>query len=158
MNMMSEFTGKHMLIIMLSFFGVVIGVNLTMAWLANATWSGLIVSNGYVASQSFNSDLQHVQAQQALGWTVLLTPSAREVRFTVKDKHGHGVAGLKLSGSVQRTVTDRDDIQLHFTETALGEYVAPATMAPGLWEVELEAKARDGTIYQYAERFTVKGS
>jgi nitrogen fixation protein FixH len=156
--MPTEFTGKHMLLIMLSFFGVVIGVNLTMAWLANSTWSGLIVSNGYEASQNFNSDLQHIQAQQSLGWTVQLSHGATEVQFTVKDKHGNPVNGLKVTGSIQRTVMDRDDIQLHFTETTLGEYSAPAAMAPGLWEAEIQAKARDGTLYQYAERFTVKGS
>jgi nitrogen fixation protein FixH len=156
--MASEFTGKHMLIIILSFFGVVIGVNLTMAWLANSSWSGLIVSNGYVASQSFNSDLQHIRAQQSLGWTVQLTHDAGKVRFSVKDKRGNHVDGLDVTGSVQRTVTDRDDIRLHFTETASGEYTSPAAMAPGLWEVAIAAKARDGTLYQHVERFTVKGS
>jgi nitrogen fixation protein FixH len=155
---MTEFTGKHMLITMLSFFGVVIGVNLTMAWLANSSWSGLIVSNGYVASQSFNSDLQHIRAQQSLGWAVKLTHGATEIRFSVKDKRGNHVDGLNLTGAVKRTVTDRDDIQLKFSETAPGEYTSSAAMAPGLWEVFIEAKAKDGTLYQHAERFTVKGS
>jgi nitrogen fixation protein FixH len=155
--MTNEFTGKHMLIIMLSFFGVVIGVNLVMAWFANASWSGLIVSNGYVASQSFNSDLQHIRAQQSLGWTVRLLHSAAEVRFSVKDKHGNRVDGLTVAGSVRRTVTDRDDIKLHFSETAPGQYAASAAMAPGLWEAAIQATAQDGTLYQHVERFTVTG-
>ncbi|RWK14298.1 FixH family protein, partial [Mesorhizobium sp.] len=48
------FTGRHMLAIILAFFGVVIAVNLTMATLANTSWTGLVVENTYVASQQFN--------------------------------------------------------------------------------------------------------
>ncbi|TGV41583.1 cytochrome oxidase, partial [bacterium M00.F.Ca.ET.168.01.1.1] len=37
-----EFTGRHMLVIILAFFGVVIAVNLTMATLASTSWTGLV--------------------------------------------------------------------------------------------------------------------
>ncbi len=50
-----RFTGYHMAAIMVSFFGVVIAVNFTMAWYATSSWSGLVVENTYVASQQFNS-------------------------------------------------------------------------------------------------------
>ena len=49
-----EFTGKHMLVIMFAFFGVIIAVNLTMATFAHTSWSGLVVQNSYVAGQHFN--------------------------------------------------------------------------------------------------------
>lgn len=48
------FTGRHMLATILTFFGVVIAVNLTMATLASTSWTGLVVENTYVASQQFN--------------------------------------------------------------------------------------------------------
>ena len=35
--------GRHMLLIILGFFGVVIGVNVTMATLASKSWTGLVV-------------------------------------------------------------------------------------------------------------------
>ena len=44
-----QFTGKHMLASIIGFFAVIFGVNFTMAYLANSTWSGLVVANGYVA-------------------------------------------------------------------------------------------------------------
>lgn len=49
-----EFTGRHMLAIMLAFFGVIIAVNGVMATFATRSWSGLVVENTYVASQQFN--------------------------------------------------------------------------------------------------------
>ena len=52
-----EFTGRHMAIIMVAFFGVIIAVNLTMATLASRSWTGLVVKNSYVESQKFNSVL-----------------------------------------------------------------------------------------------------
>src|SRR3546814_8186701 len=48
------FTGWHMLGAMLLFFGIVISVNLYMAWQATRSWSGLVVENTYIASQEFN--------------------------------------------------------------------------------------------------------
>ncbi len=49
------FTGHHMLIVMLAFFGaVMIAANLTMASFASRSWSGLEVPNSYVASQEYN--------------------------------------------------------------------------------------------------------
>ena len=49
-----EFTGRHMLAIMLAFFGTIIAVNLVMAIFASRSWTGLVVKNSYVASQEFN--------------------------------------------------------------------------------------------------------
>ena len=52
-----QFTGKHMLASIVAFFGVIIRRQLHHGLLANSTWSGLVVANGYVASQSFDKDL-----------------------------------------------------------------------------------------------------
>ena len=51
---MREFTGKHMLAIMIAFFGVVFAVNFTMVYFSRHSWTGLVVENSYVASQEFN--------------------------------------------------------------------------------------------------------
>ncbi|TJV88129.1 MAG: cytochrome oxidase, partial [Mesorhizobium sp.] len=78
-----EFTGRHMLLIILSFFGVIVGVNLTMATLASTSWTGLVVENSYVASQQFNRKAEEGRAQAALGWTGKLTISWGEVRYSL---------------------------------------------------------------------------
>ena len=57
------FTGWHMLAIMLAFFGTIITVNFTMAYLATSTWSGLVVKNTYVASQQFNGKAAAAKAR-----------------------------------------------------------------------------------------------
>ena len=87
-------TGWHVLAMLVAFFGVIIGVNLTMAWFANSTWSGLVVANGYVASQSFDKDLAKARAQEALGWKVEFTASENRIRLTFEDKAGQKIDSL----------------------------------------------------------------
>ena len=51
------FTGWHMATILVSFFAIVVGVNLLMARFATSTFGGVVVENSYVASQQFNQPL-----------------------------------------------------------------------------------------------------
>ena len=81
-----EFTGRHMLASILAFFGVIIAVNLTMAYFANSTWSGLVVANGYIASQSFDDDLAKARAQDAMGWTVEVSHETNRVKVSFADR------------------------------------------------------------------------
>ena len=62
------FTGRHAAIILVAFFGVVIGVNMVMASFALSTFGGTVVDNSYVASQHYNEWLARAEAQDRLGW------------------------------------------------------------------------------------------
>jgi nitrogen fixation protein FixH len=62
-----ELTGGKVLAIFVGAFGVIIAVNLFMAYSALSTFPGLEVQNSYVASQGFNARLAK---QRALGWDV----------------------------------------------------------------------------------------
>ena len=75
---MRELTGKHVLVITVGFFGVIIAVNLLMAYKAISTFPGLEVSNSYVASQKFNSYIE--KAEQALRQA--LKPATRSLSLT----------------------------------------------------------------------------
>jgi nitrogen fixation protein FixH len=49
-----RFTGRHMTGILVAFFGVVMTVNFTMAYVAISGFGGTVVDNSYVASQNYN--------------------------------------------------------------------------------------------------------
>ena len=66
----NEFTGRHMWLLALSFFGVIITVNVVMATLAIRSWTGLAVDNSYVASQEFEEKRLAHEKQRAAGWRV----------------------------------------------------------------------------------------
>ena len=99
-----ELKGGHVLAMIIAFFGVIIGVNLVMAYFANSTWSGLVVANGYVASQSFDKDLAKARAQEALGWKVDFTQSEGRIRLTFTDANGEIIGRRLLRHNRLRTL------------------------------------------------------
>jgi nitrogen fixation protein FixH len=150
-------TGWHVLAMFIAFFGVIFTVNFTMAYLANSTWSGLVVANGYVASQSFDKDLAKARAQEALGWKVGFDFTQDRVRLTFEDKAGQKIDALLITGDLERTVTDRQDQKLTFQPMGAGVYTAPANLSPGVWEVEIDAEGNGVADYHKIFRFVVKG-
>ncbi|MFN4143293.1 FixH family protein [Aestuariivirga sp.] len=153
-----QLTGWHVLAMLLAFFGVIIGVNGLMAYFANSTWSGLIVANGYVASQSFDKDLARAKAQDALGWNVGFTFGEDRIRLTFEDAGGAKIDGLSIAGNLERTVTDKEDQKLTFAAMGAGVYSAPARLSSGVWEVEVHAQGEGVPDYRKIFRFFVKGA
>lgn len=151
-----QLNGRHVLAMLLAFFGVVIGVNVLMAYLANSTWSGLVVANGYVASQSFDKDLAKAKAQEALGWNVAFTFKKDRINLAFSDKEGKPIETLTITGDLERPVTDKQDQKLTFTAMGGGVYSAPATLTPGVWEVEIDGKSETVPDYHKIFRFFVK--
>lgn len=151
-----QLKGIHVLAMLVAFFGVVIGVNVLMAYLANSTWSGLVVANGYVASQSFDKDLAKAKAQEALGWNVAFTFKQDRVNLAFADKDGKAIETLTITGDLERTVTDKQDQKLTFTALGGGVYSAPATLGPGVWEVEIDGQSDTVPDYHKIFRFFVK--
>ena len=151
-----QFTGRHMLAITVAFFAVVIGVNLVLAFLANSTWSGLIVKNGYVASQTFNRDRERVRAQEALGWQAALRRDDDGLRVTFTARDGTALTNLKVTGILRRPATESQDVVLSFAGTAPGLYTAPAAPGFGVWDLEIAAKDKAGSSFRKTWRFVVK--
>lgn len=152
-----EFTGRHMLILMLSFFAVIIAVNATFAVLANKTWSGLIVANGYDASQNFNKDEALGKEQALLGWQVNVIHKNGVLSIAMTGKDGRPLTGLTVAAALRRTVTDKQDSTLAFTETAAGTYTTAAKVASGKWEIDVKASDAQGHSFARAYRFVALG-
>ncbi|MFN3546352.1 MAG: FixH family protein [Mesorhizobium sp.] len=152
-----EFTGRHMLLIMLAFFGVIITVNLIMATLANTSWSGLIVKNSYVASQHFNAQAQAARAQAALGWTSTMNYEAGTFRYVLADADGVPLALAPSEVFFRRPVDDRHDQTIALAPEGHGRLVGAVDLKDGLWIVEVAAEAGLDTPYREVRRIELKG-
>jgi len=139
-----EFTGRKMLIVMLSFFGVIITVNVYMAYSAVSTFPGLEVDNSYIASQTFN---ERAAAQRALGWTIEFTHEGDEVVLNLQDSDGDAVIPAAISATLGRPTFSGEDMTLEFRLVG-NEYRAKADLAAGPWRLFLDAVAQDGTLYK----------
>lgn len=151
----SELTGRRVLIVVVSFFCVIIAVNYTLASRAIGTFPGLEVKNSYVASQSFDRERA---AQNQLGWT--LTPeydaAAGELRLLFADAEGLPAPIADLQVLVGRATEAREDKTPAFTRRA-GVHVTELELAPGKWMMQVRAHAPDGTLFHQRIDLLVKG-
>jgi nitrogen fixation protein FixH len=150
-----EFTGWHMLAILCAFFGVTIAVNLTLAWFANSTWSGLVVANSYVASQHFNEGLAEGRREQERGWQPAFALADGRLAVTVKDRAGKPLSGLDLAVTFARPAHEGEDHTVTLPATGAGRYEAATPLAPGLWSAELVVKQGGEQRLKRQYRFVV---
>ncbi|MBC2884494.1 FixH family protein [Ochrobactrum sp. CM-21-5] len=150
------FTGWHMLGIMLAFFGVIIVVNLVMAYNAVNSWSGLVVKNTYVASQEFNEKAQTGKEQAALQWQS--KPAYENGVFTWRLANHDGEAVVMTGGTVEfkRPVGDVHDTQVTLAVREPGVLTAPVELGEGAWIVEVNADAGLDDPYRHIVRVLVR--
>ncbi|MCX7303996.1 MAG: FixH family protein [Hyphomicrobiales bacterium] len=152
------FTGRHMLMIMIAFFAVVIAVNVTMATVARTSWTGLVVANSYVASQEFNGRLAAARAQAGLGWTASLVIEHGEAHLTVFDRDKRAAPIRTASLALRSPATDSKDRTVVLERNADG-FRGRVDLADGQWVVEIEAGMADGGIWRETRRMRlVQGS
>ncbi len=144
--MMAErkITGRHVLMIFVAAFGLIIGVNLLLAYSAVSTFPGLEVKNSYVASQEFN---ERKAAQEALGWTISADHAGGVLTLGITDGNGHPVQAARIEATVGRATHVQEDQtpKFRFDGTA---YVAPVDLGDGNWNIRMKAWDSNGTLFQ----------
>ncbi|MBL8907084.1 MAG: FixH family protein [Rhizobiales bacterium] len=148
--------GKHVLAGMVAFFGVIIGVNVTMAVLANTSWTGLAVENGYVASQHFNAELAEARRQAELGWKPRLGYGDDRLELALEDSSGRPLSGFAIEAELERPSTDREDRRIVFNETSPGLYIAEGRLNSGQWDADVTVKDGAGRTMRRIYRFVVQ--
>ena len=137
-------TGRKVLAIAVAAFGVIITVNIVMAWQAVSTFPGLEVKNSYVASQKFE---ERRTAQEALGWTLDTQYAAGLLTLDFTGPDGRKPEITDLSVLVGRTTESRDDIRPEMAGVQ-GRFTAPMDLDYGKWLVRVEATSADGTVFR----------
>lgn len=126
--MTKRFSGPHMAAILLSFFGIVVAVNFTMAMFATRTFGGVVVDNSYVASQKYNGWLAAARRQDQLGWTIKPRLDAR--RHVVLSA---SEVGVRVSGFARHPLGREADVPLMFGP----ELRSAQALPPGRWALHL---------------------
>ncbi|MBL4726690.1 MAG: FixH family protein [Rhizobiaceae bacterium] len=138
-----EFTGKHMLAIMVAFFGVIIAVNLGMATIASKTWTGLVVKNSYVASQDFNAHLAEAAKQKKLGWQGGLTYKQGAIEFSLADKNAVPITLDTIFVKIGRPAFEQQDQKIELTSLSAGKYSAKVALGTGPWAFSVRGQKGD---------------
>lgn len=148
-----RFTGWHMAAICIGAFGVIIAVNLLLAFSAVRTFPGVEVKNSYVASQEFDT---RRDAQEALGWTVRAEAAGGLVVLSITDDTGAPVMVGDLQATLGRATHVKADMTPEFRFDGRA-YVARAELGDGNWNIRMTARAEDGTAFQQRVVLHVKG-
>jgi nitrogen fixation protein FixH len=136
-----EFTGKHLFLILLAFFGVIISVNVTMATLATRSWSGLVVQNSYVESQKFNDYFDAARARAALGWRAEMELADGRFTYSLANGRGEPVRLTDVAVEFRRPVQEAQDEAAALLPAATGVYGADIVLGDGQWIVDISAVA-----------------
>ena len=132
------FTGKHMTLILVAGFAVVIAVNFLMASLARSTFGGIVVENSYVASQQFNRWLDEAARERALGWKAIAS------------RRGDGRIGLTVTGmpkeasvtaEARHPLGQMEDVPFKFVRDAGGALVSDRELPAGRWTLRIAVVA-----------------
>jgi nitrogen fixation protein FixH len=153
--------GRHALMVVLGFFGVVFLVNGVMIYSALSTHTGLVANEPYRKGLHYNERIEADERQARLGWSdsVEIGRDGR-VTFLVSHHDGRPVTGLQVEAVLVRPSTNRHDIKLKLAESAPGRYgTQTAPLGEGSWliaaEARIDARAED-PIYRTRRRVWLK--
>jgi len=153
------FSGRHMLLSLIIFFGVMLVANSMLVYYALDTFSGGDRPDPYRAGLDYNDRITAAKKQDALGWTTDLAYDDPRGRLTVTfhDKEQAPVAGLKLEGVVGRGATNREDQKVAFKEISQGIYASDIKLTPGQWVVAVKSWKSEGgdPVYRLKQRLYV---
>lgn len=141
--MVQEIKGWHVFAGFAVAFGIIISVNLLLAFKAVQTFPGLEVRNSYVASQSFDLDRE---AQTALGWDVSAWVADDKLHLQVL-KNDRALAPT-IENAVFGRATNVSQDQVPEFEFNGRSYVAPVRNEGGNWNLRVKLRAADGTLFQ----------
>lgn len=141
-----ELTGRAVLLMLLAFFGVVIGVNLVMARFAVSTFAGVETESSYKAGLAFTAEHDAAEQQVARHWSVdvalasaLATGAgSREVIIKVRDADGRPLSDLVADGRFAHPTDARRDVDLDLVALGDGRYRARAVAGPGQWDLVID--------------------
>jgi nitrogen fixation protein FixH len=140
-----KLTGRHVAMITVSAFAVIISVNVFMAIKAVKTFPGLEVKNSYVASQTF--DVERT-AQEALGWKINASDVDGKLFVSITDADGVAVEAQTIVGTLGRATHTQQDQTPDFVFNGTSYVAETGALALGNWNLRMEATAKDGTHFK----------
>lgn len=156
--MTRELTGRHVIIILLSVFGVVFAVNGLFAYYAVSGFPGVETKDAYRKGLAFNQQIEKAEALKSLGWTVLVThdkPSTLRLRFQERD--GVPLNVSDVSATLFHPTTATQDKALKFNALSTGLMLTSLDPADkGKRELRITALAPDGRSIEFRRELWIE--
>jgi nitrogen fixation protein FixH len=164
-NKTGEFrlTGRMVLVITVTFFALIFGVNGVMVYLAIGTFPGAVTGSSYKASQEYNKEIAAAAEQAKLGWKVsehaTLEGGAARITLEGTDANGAPLTGLAFTATLQHPVKQGEDRagEMKPVVGTSGRFEAVISgVEAGQWELVIDG-SRDGKrLYRSQNRVIFK--
>lgn len=141
-------------------FMVVLLVNVTMAYFATSTFSGLATENPYEKGLAYNRTLEAQRQQDAMGWTVdvQVDPAANHgagITIVYRDQTGKPVDGMMVRAQFIRPTAKGHDREVALAPVGPGTYATHQELPmSGVWDMDVAAKGAAAS-YQLSRRIVV---
>jgi nitrogen fixation protein FixH len=150
-------TGRHVLIAIVAFFGVVFAVNAYFIRAALSTHTGVVANEPYRKGLKYNERIAEGEQQALLGWRdeIALSPDGQALTVRLVDKNGAPVRGLAVKAILGRPATTAEDAVLPLVENDAGRYEAATGLRePGgyIASIEVSNSAGEGAAVVYRAR------
>jgi nitrogen fixation protein FixH len=140
-------TGRHVVILLGLFFGVMFVANGAMIYTALSTLHGEELANSYDASQVYNQRIAEARAQDQLGWVANVTTrqegEGERVIADFRDREGAPIAGLDVVARFVHPFDKNADREAILNSDGGAYEGVAAPLHSGRWTLVIEAK-QDG--------------
>lgn len=162
LTMEKKLTGKHVLMMLIAFFGVMFAVNMVFVYVALDSFSGLSVDDSYKRGLSYNKEIKRQEAQVARGWQTSLSVSTlddRKIVVALKVTTGEDKLPADLIAFADISRPARQDLDRTVTMVPiLGGFEFETVLSePGQWDLNIRLEGGGYDIpYRLEKRIWVK--
>jgi nitrogen fixation protein FixH len=150
-------TGRHVLIALLVFFGVIFAVNGVFLYISLRTHPGVSTEDAYRKGLQFNRELEERDRQEALGWAAEVAHRDGVATVRLTGAGGAALTGVSVVLEARRPASDAEDRTLAVAETAPGVFRATGpALAPGRWVLHCRLSDAAGHSFRSETEILVK--
>jgi nitrogen fixation protein FixH len=156
-----EFTGRHVWVWLIGFFGSVFVVNAFMVHAAISTFGGVETTSSYKAGLQFESEVARAGRQQALHWHVdgkLKRDKAGQAELDIlaRDANGTPLTGLAADAKLAHPTDERLDHVIPVHPVTAGVFHGQATAQPGQWDLIVDLYRGDKRVFRSRSRVSLR--
>jgi nitrogen fixation protein FixH len=156
-----ELKGRHVMAILVAFFGLVFAANIVLVRQAISTFAGTETDTAYRDGLIYNRELAAARRQDALGWGVTAHAlrngdGQASVEVEAKDASGMPLTGLAGRATLAHPADKRQDRHGELLPLAPGKFLADFGDTPaGQWELVLEFSKGDERVFMSRNRIAL---
>ena len=139
-----ELTGKHVLLMLVVFFGVIIVTNVIFINAAVTSFRGEDVKGSYRQGLEYNETLETRKSEGQLGWSAsynVIKTGADHSRLiiAIKNDKKTPISGLTIDGKLRHPTDTKLDREIEFVESKAGQYNVIDFIPEGRWQLRATA-------------------